>query len=169
MCNVESTASFSVGEVIDSSGFTLESGKKDTFDPREAMRVSLQPRLEAGNPPDNDSPKYTINVDIKGYAPKNAASLAYLVISPITFGNLHLGEDGLGVIATILDQEGNEQATIATGNIGSGFNLLKGKYISVFDKVSDEIVEVIRDTKKRITKSEYDKKMNEALESNMPK
>ena len=136
---VESTASFSIGTVSDSSGFEF----KDSFDPKEALRAPLQSKLEKDNPTGKDSPQYVVNVDIEKYV---------VSTDPVSFT---FNRASVWVTATIVDQEGNHRATIASNSMGSPFN-----------NIPTWIVEVIRNPEKRISREEYARKMHEAAQEN---
>lgn len=137
---VDPNAHFSVGEVKDSSGFVFEADDDDTFDLKDAMRSSLQDKLNANNPI-GDSFRYIVDVNILDYAPGNAA-LRWLAPGA--------GKTKLSVEAEIRAEGGKSYAIIqAARSIGFGGAFTIGAWKYVFDTVAEEIVEAIRNPENR--------------------
>lgn len=137
---VEPTATFSVGEVTDTSGYSFEPDDKDAFDLKVAMKTSLVETLQ-NKSAFNESGKYTIDVVILKYAPGNAG-LRWLLPGA--------GATHLSVIATIFDSNKAPQAKIPVErsiSAGGGYTIGAWKY--VFKEVAEEIVTVLTDIKNR--------------------
>lgn len=139
---VEPTASFHVGEISDTSGYTFEPDDKDAFDLKDAMRSSLVAELQKNNVY-SEVGKYFIDIAILNYAPGNAG-LRWLLPGA--------GSTKLSVIATIFDENKKAQAKIPVERfIAAGGALTIGAWKYVFQEVAEEIVKVLTDTSKRKT------------------
>jgi hypothetical protein len=135
---------FSVGSVVDETGFSFSPGDPDAIVLTDTMEQALKKALAVKDAlllevPDEDH--WTINVTLVAYAPGNAFARWVLP---------GLGETKLHVVANIVNKEGNVAAKIPVERsiaAGGGYTIGAWKY--VFDEVALTIASYLTDPKLR--------------------
>jgi hypothetical protein len=140
--HIDPSSKFSVGEIVDRTGFSFPADESDKFELNEAMSSALKKALE-NKTALGDETQYTINVVLVAYAPGNAFHRWLLP---------GLGETKLNVVASVVDLEGREIAKIPVErSIAAGGGYTIGAFKYVFDEVAMAIVDLLIDPSKRVS------------------
>jgi hypothetical protein len=131
---------FSIGEIVDTSGFVFPADEKDPFSLTDAMRDALKSELEKknvlGTPGD-----YILNGNITYYLPGNAF-IRWLAPGA--------GRTELRTAWRVTDINGKELATIPVNSYvaaGGGYTIGAWKY--VFSNVAEVLIKTLQNEDKR--------------------